>query len=549
MSEGIEAGLAEAFGLLLPHLDERQRRLVLGAAARVRGHGGIRRVAGAAGVAESTVSRGLRELERGEEPDDRVRAAGAGRKRLRDVDRELVPTLLALVEPDQRGDPESPLRWTVKSTRVLAAELSRQGHRVGHDTVAALLKAEGFCLQGTSRTTEGSRHPDRDAQFHYINDQVKTYLADGQPVISVDTKKKETLGEYAVAGREWHRAGQPVRVRAHDFPEKGAKKAVPYGIYDIGADAGWVSVGCDGDTAAFAVATLRRWWDREGRHRYPRAARLLITADAGGSNGYRVRAWKSELAAFAHESGLEVTVCHFPPGTSKWNKIEHRLFSQISINWRGRPLTSHEVVVSTIGATRTRTGLAIHAELDSGAYPTGVTVPDDVMDRLPFTPHDWHPAWNYTLRPEPLAPPPPARPAEFGRFPAGDKLPTWLRHPSLTGLEPAAFDDLAARYRAWRAEHPPILLPGKRPDGGPGAGGRRLSAADQLIVFLLKKRWSMTNTVLSEATGLSKSRIGATIWDATPVLTALGHTASTGALTVTTAQQLAAIAGHDLASS
>lgn len=246
MAEGIEAGLSEAFELLLPYLDERQRRLVLGAAARVRGHGGIRLVA-AAGAAESTVSRGLRELEQGEGRDGRVRVAGAGRKRLRDVDPELVPALLALVEPDQRGDPESPLRWTVKSTRVLAAELSRRGHRVGHDTVAALLKAEGFSLQGTSRTTEGARHPDRDAQFHYINDQVKAYLADGQPVISVDTKKKETLGQYAVAGREWHRAGQPVQVRAHDFPEKGALKAVPYGIYDIGADAGWVSVGCDGD--------------------------------------------------------------------------------------------------------------------------------------------------------------------------------------------------------------------------------------------------------------------------------------------------------------
>ncbi|WP_442538182.1 ISAzo13 family transposase, partial [Streptomyces pimonensis] len=321
----------------------------------------------------------------------------------------------------------------------------------------------------------------------------------------------------------------------------------PY--YDIGADAGWVSVGCDGDTSAFAVATLRRWWEGEGRHRYPRASRLLITADAGGSNGYRVRAWKKELAGFAHDTGLQVTVCHFPPGTSKWNKIEHRLFPQISINWRGRPLTSHEVVVSTIGAIRTRTGLAVHAELDSGACPTGVTVPDDVMDRLPFSPHEWHGTWNYTLRPEPLTPPVPSKPTEFGRFPAGDKLPVWLRHPNLTGLEPAAFDDLAACYRAWCAKHPPILLPGKRPDGGPGADGRRLSAADQLVVFLLKKRWSMTNTVLAEATGLNKNRIGATLRDATPALTALGHIASTGALTVTTAQQLAAIAGHDLASS
>jgi hypothetical protein len=290
VAEGIEAGLAEAFGLLLPHLDERQRRLVLGAASRVRGHGGVRAVAGAAGVAESTVSRGLRKLERGEEPDGRVRSAGGGRKRLRDSDPALVPALLSLVEPDQRGDPESPLRWTVKSARALTGELARQGHRAGHDPVAALLKAEGFSLQGTSRTTEGARRPDRDAQFRYINEQVKTYLADGQPVVSVDAKKKETLGNYAVGGREWHPAGQPVQVRAHDFPEKGALKAVPYGIYDIGADAGWVSVGCDGDTAAFAVATLHRWWDGEGHRRYPEASRLLITADAGGSNGYRVRA-------------------------------------------------------------------------------------------------------------------------------------------------------------------------------------------------------------------------------------------------------------------
>jgi transposase len=258
VTEGTEAVLAAQLGKLLPHLDERQRRLVLGAAAGVLGHGGIRVVARAAGVAESTVSRGAGELDRGLERSGRVRAAGAGRKRLVDADPGLIPALLALVEPDQRGDRESPLRWTVKSTRNLVAELTGQGHRVGHDTVAALLKAEGFSLQGTSRTTEGARHPDRNAQFHYINDQVSEFTAAGAPVISVDTKKKEVLGNYAVAGREWHRAGQPVQVRAHDFPEKGAQKAVPYGIYDLNADAGWVSVGCDGDTAAFAVTTLRR---------------------------------------------------------------------------------------------------------------------------------------------------------------------------------------------------------------------------------------------------------------------------------------------------
>jgi transposase len=320
MTEGIGAVVAEAFTALRPHLDERQRRLALGAAARALGRGGIRLVAGMTGAAESTVSRGVRELESGAAPSARVRTAGAGRRRLRDRDPGLVDALLALVEPDQRGDPQSALRWTTKSTRNLAAELTRQGHRVGPDTVAALLKQEGFSLQATSRTSEGARHPDRDAQFRYINDRVEEFTAAGQPVVSVDTKKKEVLGDYAVAGREWHRAGRPVRVRTHDFPEKDAPKAVPYGIYDLAADTGWVVVGCDGDTAAFAVATLRRWWEGEGRHRYPAATRLLITADAGGANGYRVRAWKTELADFAHATGLKVTVCHFPPGTSKWNK-------------------------------------------------------------------------------------------------------------------------------------------------------------------------------------------------------------------------------------
>ena len=317
MTDETAAVLGELLARLLPQLDERQRRLTLGAAARVLGFGGVRRVARLAEVAESTVARGARELESDPGPGGRVRVAGGGRKSLRESDPGLVAALLALVEPDQRGDPESPLRWTVKSTRNLAAELTRQGHRVGSDTVAALLKAEGFSLQGTSRTTEGARQPDRDAQFGYINAQVKEYTGAGQPVISVDAKKKEVLGEYAVIGREWHRAGEPVRVRAHDFPEKDAQKAVPYGIYDLAADTGWVAVGCDGDTAAFVVATVRRWWQGEGRERYPTATRLLITADAGGSNGYRVRAWKKELADFALATGLSVTVCHFPPGTSK----------------------------------------------------------------------------------------------------------------------------------------------------------------------------------------------------------------------------------------
>jgi DDE family transposase len=276
---------------------------------------------------------------------------------------------------------------------------------VGPDTVAALLKAEGFSLQATSRTSEGARHPDRDAQFRYINDRVEEFTAAGQPVVSVDTtKQEEVLGDDAVAGREWHRVGRPVRVRTHDFPEKDAQKAVPYGIDDLAADTGWVVVGCDGDTACVRGGDPAPLVGGEGRHRDPAATRLLITTDAGGANGYRVRAWKTELADFAHATGLKVTVCHFPPGTSKWNKIEHRLFSRISTNWRGCPLTSHEVVVKTIGSTATRTGLTVHAELDPGAYPTGVTVAEEVMAALPLTAHDWHGAWNYTLRPEPPAP-------------------------------------------------------------------------------------------------------------------------------------------------
>ncbi|MFE3639340.1 ISAzo13 family transposase [Streptomyces sp. NPDC059168] len=534
--------LGEVLARLLPQLDERQRRLTLGAAARVLGYGGVRRVARLTGVAESTVARGARELESGIEPAERVRARGGGRKPLRDSDPGLVAALLALVEPDERGDPQSPLRWTVKSTRNLAAELTRQGHRVGPDTVAALLKVEGFSLQGTSRTTEGARHPDRDAQFGYINKQVKEFTEAGQPVISVDTKKKEALGAYAVAGREWHRSGEPVRVRAHDFPEKGAQKAVPYGIYDLAADTGWVSVGCDGDTAAFAVATLRRWWEGEGRHRYPDATRLLITADAGGANGYRVRAWKKELADFALASGLKVTVCHFPPGTSKWNKIEHRLFSQISTNWRGRPLTSHEVVVSCIGATRTRTGLSVHAEFDPGVYPTGITVPDHVMDRLPLDTHNWHGTWNYTLRPETLAPELATPPAEFGRFPAGDKAPPWLHHPSLTGMESAAWSDLQQRYRRYLADFPPIMIPGKKT--GPGTGSRYLSASDRLLVGVLKARWKIHNPPLAALLGTSQALITDAVREANRILDVLGHTIPRGAITVTTADQLAAIAGH-----
>jgi transposase len=540
MTEGIGAVVAEAFAVLRPHLNERQRRLALGAAARALGRGGIRSVAGMTGAAESTVSRGVRELESGAAPSARVRTAGAGRRRLRDSDPGLVDALLALVEPDQRGDPESALRWTTKSTRNLAAELTRQGHRVGPDTVAALLKQEGFSLQATSRTSEGARHPDRDAQFRYINDRVEEFTAAGQPVVSVDTKKKEVLGDYAVAGREWHRAGRPVRVRAHDFPEKDAHKAVPYGIYDLAADTGWVVVGCDGDTAAFAVATLRRWWEGEGRHRYPAATRLLITADAGGANGYRVRAWKTELADFAHATGLKVTVCHFPPGTSKWNKIEHRLFSRISTNWRGRPLTSHEVVVNTIGSTATRTGLTVHAELDPGAYPTGVTVAEEVMAALPLTAHDWHGAWNYTLRPEPPAPAPVPRFED--RTQPDDRAPDWLHHPTLTGMEHSGFTGLLAEVEQYLLDHPPISLHHKRARHRILRRGP-LSLSDRLLVTVLHHRWKTQNRALTALLGSPRAATGDAVHEMTPVLEALGRRITPAPITAPTAADLANLIG------
>jgi transposase len=312
--------LAAKFEVLFPHLDERQRRLLMGAEARVLGHGGIRAVARAAGVREATVSAGVDELDTGAAPLGRARRPGGGRKRLSDVDPGLRPALLALVEPDERGDPTSPLRWTTKSTRTLAAELTAQGHRVGADTVADLLRQEGFSLQANTKTIEGKQHPDRDAQFRYLNEQIKDHQDSADPVISVDTKKKELVGQFTNAGQQWRPKGEPVRTRTHDFPDDSLGKAVPYGIYDLTADAGWVNVGTDHDTAAFAVESIRRWWNATGRSDYPNARRLLLTADAGGSNGYRTRAWKAELAALAVQTGLEITVCHFPPGTSKWNK-------------------------------------------------------------------------------------------------------------------------------------------------------------------------------------------------------------------------------------
>ena len=317
-----------------------------------------------------------------------------------EVDPGLLDALDALVEPETRGDPMTRLRWTTKSTRTLAAELGRQGHRLSHHSVGRLLTGPlGYSLQGNAKTVEGKQHADRDAQFGYLNGQVTDALAAGDPVVSVDAKKKELVGEYAHKGQTWRPAGDPRRVDVHDFGgELG--KAVPYGVYDLGADTGWVSVGNDGDTAQFAVETIRRWWTTVGKPAYPEATKLLITADAGGSNGYRLRLWKRELAALAEATGLAITVCHMLPGTSKWNRIEHRLFSHISMNWAGQPLTSHEVAVNLIAATTTRTGLSVHAERDTGSYPRGIRIPDRDMKALTaqhLTPHEWHREWNYTI--------------------------------------------------------------------------------------------------------------------------------------------------------
>jgi hypothetical protein len=517
-------GLAAKFTVIFPHLDERQRRLLMGAEARALGHGGIRLVARAAGVREATVSLGVDELEVGAEPLGRARRPGGGRKRAADVDPGLRPALLALVEPDERGDPMSPLRWTTKSTRNLAEELTRQGHRVGADTVGDLLRAEGFSLQGNAKTVEGQRHPDRDAQFRYINEQVKAHQGTADPVISVDTKKKELVGEFKNAGREWRPKGQPVATRTHDFPGDSAGKAVPYGVYDLTADAGWVSVGTDHDTAAFAVESVRRWWTAAGQGDYPQARRLLVTADAGGSNGYRTRAWKAELAALAVETGLEITCCHFPPGTSKWNKVEHRLFSHITMNWRGRPLTSHQVIVQTIAATTTRTGLRVRAELDTSAYDTGIKISDRQMEALPLIRHDWHGDWNYTLQPEDYDQAAGA-PDPFDQ-PSPDLA--WLCHPALTGLPFQDWDALITTLMALHDQQRETSLDkrrGHRPRlTAPGTGRRPVrTLADRLLATVLHQRLALPQVAIAALLGVRPETINRRIRDIRQLLEQAGY--------------------------
>ena len=388
------------FRALVPSLTERMRRLWAGTEARAIGRGGIAILARATGLARNTIVRGLKELgERAPLDPARVRRAGGGRKRKAVLDPNLKDALERLVEPVTRGDPESPLRWTSKSTRILAQELNATGYSVSHVLVANLLDEMEYSLQANRKTMEGTSHPDRNAQFEHINGEVSRRMGKGMPVISVDTKKKELIGRFKNGGRQWRPKGNPERVNVHDFLDKKKGKAIPYGVYELGRNVGWVSVGIDHDTARFAVATIRRWWRELGRKAYPEADTLLITADSGGSNGARLRLWKWELQRFADASGLTISVCHLPPGTSKWNKIEHRLFSFISQNWRGQPLLTHAAIVNLIANTRTATGLKVRCVLDTKRYPPKVAVTDKQMAQIKITHADFHGEWNYTIQP------------------------------------------------------------------------------------------------------------------------------------------------------
>jgi hypothetical protein len=404
----IIAAVRNKYQALYPVMDEKVRRRWAACEAMAMGWGGITAVAAATGLSRPTLRAGIAEVQggvpRAEEGQpteaQRIRRDGGGRRRLTAGDRTLLKDLQAVLESSTRGDPQSPLLWTSKSTRHLADALVQQGHRVSHHTIARLLDDLHYSLQANRKTTEGSSHPDRDAQFEHINTQVRTFQKRGQPVVSVDAKKKELIGDFKNAGREWHPQGQPVKVRSKDFLDKQLGKSIPYGVYDITANNGWVSVGIDHDTAQFAAESLRRWWQHMGSRVYPRAKELLVTADAGGSNGYRIRLWKVAVQELADTIGLRISVCHFPPGTSKWNKIEHRMFCHITENWRGKPLVSRAVIVNLIGNTKTRTGLTINAELDENAYPTGLKVSAAELAAVRLKPDTFHGDWNYTILPQ-----------------------------------------------------------------------------------------------------------------------------------------------------
>jgi transposase len=399
----IERAISARFKSLEVVFDEKIRRLWAAAEAESAGKGGVTAVHRATGISRTTIYQGIKELKNPEalkSSADRTRNPGGGRKRAVDINPELQSALEALLEPITRGDPESPLRWTCKSLSVLAIELTRQGHRVSDRTVGRLLHEMGYSLQANCKTAEGKQHPARNEQFEFINLLVEENLQNGNPVISVDAKKKELVGNFKNAGREWHPKGKPEQVNVYDFLSLAEGRATPYGIYDVGMNEGWVNVGTDKDTAVFAVESIRRWWNEMGRANYPQASQLMITADGGGSNGSRVRLWKTQLQDFCNEIGLPVVVSHFPPGTSKWNKIEHRLFSYISMNWRGKPLTSFETILNLISSTTTTKGLTVKAEIDLNKYPKGIKVSDAQMRMIDISRNEFHGEWNYILRPQ-----------------------------------------------------------------------------------------------------------------------------------------------------
>jgi hypothetical protein len=553
------AQLGRRFSALLPHLDERQRRLALAVEARLLGRGGVRAVARVARVSETTVRRGVAELAAGAcpWPTGRVRAPGGGRRRAEEHDPAVLSTLLGLVEPDERGDPESPLRWTTKALRHLADELTRQGHPVSAPTVGRLLRSAGFSLQANAKTLEGAQHPDRDAQFRYLNQQVKEHQADGEPVISVDTKKREQLGRLPMAGREWRPKGTPIEVEAHSFFYSGpeVEQAIPYGIYDLARNTGWVNVGVDHDTSVFAVESIRRWWRARGRLDYPRASRLLVTADAGGSNGCRYRVWKSELAALAAETGLRITVCHFPPGTSKWNKIEHRLFSHITMNWRGRPLTSHEVVVQTIAATRTAGGLRVAAALDVGDYPTGVSISKERFQALPLQRHATHGDWNYTLLPQAGAGAgaPGTAPVGEAGGPAQRRqaMLGQLADARLTGLGSARLAQLAARLAPAQAARTQQRYSEQRGGRARRATGKvrhrpLFDDAARLLLTLLYQRQVCSLNVLAELLEVTGTCIGDLVKETREVLEDHRHDPGVASVRFATAAALLTFLNSDL---
>jgi Rhodopirellula transposase DDE domain len=497
------SALGPQLELLLPELDEKGRRLTLGAVALATGDGGVSAVARLTGASWQTVADGAAELASGDTaPPGRVRRPGGGRKKLADTDPGLVPALLGLVGDSTRGDPESPLQWTTKSLRNLADALTAQGHRCSPQTVRLELRNRGYSLQAPAKVLEGTRHPDRDAQFRYIAGQAKEHQKAGQPVLSLDAKKKEEVGDYAQPGREWHPAGQAPEVLDHSFPDRdGPGHAIPYGVYDTGANSGFVNVGTDANTGEFAVASLRRWHDLVGKNAYPDATRLLLTCDSGSSNGIRNRAWKKELARFAAGTGLEITVCHFPPGTSKWNKIEHRLFSRISLAWRGRPLTSYDVIINTIGTVTTKTGLTAAAVLDTRPYPAGKEISDaeirDIEERY-LNRHPFHGEWNYTILPQPR----PARPAPEPDRPPRVPFET-PNHPALTGMDPRDLLD-------WTESLHDLITA----LGGPGRTRRRrgspprLTAADLVAATRIMAHLGISKELLAPFLGVHATTFG-----------------------------------------